>query len=71
MTRHMPSDDQLARVPVVAYPFDFLDEPWAVDLERSRSLCPARVVVIRHVEWVSQKADVCSLQRVESLVRDD
>ena len=33
MTRHMPSDNQLARVPGVADAFDFLDEPWAVDLQ--------------------------------------
>jgi hypothetical protein len=65
------SDDQLARVPGIAYPLDFFDKSGAVDLERSRSLCAARVVVIGYVEGVSQEADVCSLQRMESLTGKD
>jgi hypothetical protein len=65
------SDNQLARVPGVADAFDFFDESWAVDFERSRSFCAARVVVVGYVEGVSQKADVCSLQCVESLAIGD
>ena len=62
--------DGTTGVPSVADTLDFLDEVWAVDLERSRPLCPARVVIIGYVEWVSQQADVCSLQRMECLKYD-
>ena len=62
-----PSDSDVTRVPGLADAFDFFDEFRAVDFERSRSLCPARVVVIGHVERVSQKANVCGLQCLESL----
>jgi len=61
------SNSNVSRIPCIAYPFDFFNELWTVDLERSRSLCTAGVVVIGYIEWVSQQANVRSLQSLESL----